>query len=120
MDPIEARLKALALPPPPDGLRRRVLSAARPAPTEWKRLQHTLEGCAVALMVVFAGCAWFEHGSEALRQSCRTTPPDIQRGVVVQQVADVMDGLDAPDLRRYLAARLLEDYARPYVVRPDS
>lgn len=115
MEPIEKRLAAYTLRRPPEALRGQVLNAPVPRPaSEWKRLRQTVQACAVALVVVYAGCAWFEQGTEALRRQCRSLPPGQHKEIVLRQVAEITDDLDVPEIQRYLIAQLLEEYQRPY------
>lgn len=118
MDTIETRLSACALRQPPEGLRERVLSTARPAPSEWKRMLHTLEACAVALLAVGGWCLWYESGSESLRQACRITPPDTYRREIEERL--LAQAEENPVIYEYTVALLMEAYTQPFVVRPES
>lgn len=121
MDPIEERLKSLALAAPSDALRVRVLKAAeRERPSEWKRLQHTLEWCATALIAVYGWSIWFESGSEEIRQGLRTTTYAEQLARVEQQVAETLaDAADGP-LVDYVVAQRMAAYSRPFVVETEG
>ena len=120
MDSIETRLKHFRLRQPPEGLRERVRRAACPAPPAWRRLIHTVEGCAATVLLVYGSCAWYEQGTVALQKECRIVPPDVQEERCAEQVAVLTEGLDLAELQPYLAAHLLDTYYRPYVVRPSS
>lgn len=117
MDRIETRLKSLALVAPPDALRARVLKAAsRERPSEWKRLQHTLECCAAMLIVVYGWAIWFESGSEEIRQGLRTTTYVEKQAQVEREVAETLaEAAEAP-VRDYIVAQNMAAYARPFVV----
>ena len=118
METIETRLGAHALRQLPEGLRERVLSAAPPPPSEWGRLVHTLEGCAVALLVVAGWSLWYESGSESLRQACRITPPDAYRQAIEERL--MAHAEENPIAYEYAVAQLMEAYTQPFVVRPES
>lgn len=118
MDAIETTLKTMRLRRPSEALRGQVLASATPAPPEWKRLAHTLEGCAVALLVVAGWCLWFEHGSESLRQECRIMPADSYRREIEERL--VAQAKENPIVYEYAVAMLMEAYTKPYVVRPES
>ena len=121
MDPIEERLKLLALAAPSDALRARVLKAAeRERPSEWKRLQHTMEWCATLLIAVYGWAMWFESGSEEIRQGLRTTTYADQLARVEQQVAETLaDAADEP-LVDYVVAQRMAAYERPFVVETEG
>ncbi len=121
MDRIEERLKSLALAAPSDALRARVLDAAgRERPSEWKRLQHTMEWCAATLIAVYGWSIWFEGGSEEIRQGLRTTTYAEQLARVEQQVAETLaDAADEP-LVDYVVAQRMAAYSRPFVVETDG
>ena len=121
MDPIEERLISLALTAPSDSLRARVLKAAqRERPSEWKRLQHTMEWCAATLIAVYGWAMWFESGSEQIRQGLRTTTYAEQLAHVEQQVAETLaEAADEP-LREYVVAQRMAAYTRPFVVETEG
>ena len=120
MDKTETRLQSFRLRQPPEALRERVLSAARPAPSEWRRLLRTVEGCTVAVLLVYAGCAWYEQGTETVQRDCRTAPPAVQEERITEQVARFTAELGLPEMQPYLAAQLLDHYHRPFVVKGAS
>jgi hypothetical protein len=121
MDTIEERLKSLALAAPSDALRARVLDAAgRERPSEWKKLQDTLEWCAVTLIVVYGWSIWFEIGSEEIRQGLRTTTYAEQLARVEQQVAETLAETAVAPVQDYIVAQNMAAYARPFVVEPDG
>jgi hypothetical protein len=121
MDPIEERLKSLALAAPSDALRVRVLKVVeRERPSEWKRLQHTMECCATLLIAVYGWSVWFESGSEEIRQGLRTTTYAEQLVRVEQQVAETLaDAADEP-LVDYVVAQRMAAYSRPFVVETEG
>lgn len=121
MDRIEKRLESLALAAPSDALRVRLMrSAGRERPSEWKRLQHTMEWCAATLIAVYGWSLWFENGSEQIRQGLRTTAYAEQQARVEQQVAEALaDAADEP-LREYVVAQRMAAYARPFVVETEG
>ena len=121
MDRIEERLKSLAMAAPSEALRMRVLGAAqRERPSEWKRLQHTMEWCAATLIAVYGWSLWFESGSEEIRQGLRTTTYAEQLARVEQQVAETLaDAADEP-LREYVVAQRMAAYTRPFVVETEG
>lgn len=121
MDRIEKRLESLALAAPSDALRARVLSAARrERPSEWKRLQHTMEWCAATLISVYGWSIWFESGSEQIRQGLRTTTYAEQLAHVEQQVVETLaEAADEP-LREYVLAQRMAAYTRPFVVETEG
>lgn len=117
MDPIEERLKMLALTAPSDALRARVLRAAeRERLSEWKRLQHTMEWCATLLIAVYGWAIWFEGGSEEIRQGLRTTTYAEQLAREEQQVAETLADAANEPLRKYVVAQRMAAYTRPFVV----
>jgi hypothetical protein len=121
MDQIEERLKSLVLAAPSDALRARVLDAAgRERPSEWKKLQDTLEWCAVTLIVVYGWSIWFEIGSEEIRQGLRTTTYAEQLARVEQQVAETLAETAVAPVQDYIVAQNMAAYARPFVVEPDG
>jgi len=120
MDSIETRLKHLRLRQPPEALRERVRTAARPSPSEWWRILRTLEVCTLAVLVVCGWCLWYEQGSEVLRRECRIVPPEVQEEWLTEQVAELTEGLETANLNPYLTAQMLDSYYRPFVVRPSS
>jgi hypothetical protein len=121
MDRIEERLKSLALATPSSALRARILkAAARERPSEWKRLQYTMEWCAALLITVYGWAMWFESGSEEIRQGLRTTTYAEQMAHVEQQVAEALaDAAEAP-LRDYIVAQNMAAYTRPFVVESEG
>jgi len=121
MDRIEERLKSLAMAAPSDALRARVLKAAGcERPSEWKRLQHTMEWCATLLIAVYGWSMWFEGGSEEIRQGLRTTTYAEQLAHVEQQVAETLaDAAEAP-VRDYIVAQNMAAYSRPFVVETEG
>lgn len=121
MDRIEERLKSLVLATPSSALRARVLNTAeRERPSEWKRLQHTMEWCATLLIAVYGWAMWFESGSEAIRQGLRTTTYAEQQARVEEQVAETLaDAADEP-LREYVVAQRMAAYTRPFVVETEG
>ncbi len=121
MNPIEERLKSLALAAPSDALRARVLNeASRERPSEWKRLLCTMEWCATLLIAVYGWSLWFEGGSEEIRQGLRTTTYAEQLARVEQQVAETLaDAADEP-LVDYVVAQRMAAYSRPFVVETDG
>ncbi|MBL7649233.1 MAG: hypothetical protein JNK74_23900 [Candidatus Hydrogenedentes bacterium] len=117
MNPIEERLKSLALAAPSDALRGRLLKATeRERPSEWKRLQHTMEWCATLLIAVYGWSMWFESGSEEIRQGLRTTTYAEQLAHVEQQVAETLAEATEALVRDYIVAQNMEAYRRPFVV----
>ena len=121
MDPIEERLKSLAMAAPSDVLRTRLLKAAgRERPSEWKRLQQTMEWCATLLIAVYGWSMWFESGSEEIRQGLRTTTYAEQLARVEQQVAETLaDAADEP-LVDYVVAQRMAAFERPFVVETEG
>ena len=121
MDRIEDRLKSLSLAAPSDALRARVLKAAqRERPSEWKRLQYTMEWCATLLIAVYGWAMWFESGSEQIRQGLRTTTYAEQLARVEQQVAETLADAAVAPVRDYIVAQNMEAYRRPFVVETEK
>lgn len=121
MDLIEERLKSLIMAPPSDALRGRVLKVAmRERPSEWKRLQHTMEWCAAALIAVYVWSVWFESGSEEIRQGLRTTTYAEKQAQVEREVAETLaEAAEAP-VRDYIVAQNMAAYTRPFVVEMEG
>lgn len=117
MDWIERRLESLAMAKPSDALRVRLMHAAScEHPSEWKRLQHTMEWCATTLIVVYGWAMWFESGSEQIRQGLRTTTYAEQLARVEGQVAEALADAAEEPLREYVVGQHMAAYARPFVV----
>lgn len=121
MDTIEERLKSLVLAAPSDALRARVLDAAgRERPSEWKRLQHTMEWCAATLIAVYGWSIWFEGGSEEIRLGLRTTTYAEQLARVEQQVAETLAETAVAPVQDYIVAQNMAAYTRPFVVETEG
>lgn len=117
MDRIEERLKSLKTTLPTDALRARVLNAARrERPSEWKRLQYTMEWCAAALIAVYGWSVWFESGSEEIRQGLRTTTYAEKQAQVEREVALALSDAAEEPVRDYIVAQNMAAYSRPFVV----
>lgn len=121
MERIEDRLKSVKLSAPSDALRTRVLKAAeRERPSEWKRLQHTLEWCAASLIAVYGWAIWFESGSEEIRQGLRTTTYAETQARVEREVALALSDAAEPPVRDFIVAQSMAAYARPFVVQTEE